>query len=106
VELARGDDVLRARAVSLRACLQDDGDVREQAVGEKHAEPLAHEAVRHGVVAVPVRPQRRLRVVHVQAAQAVEADEPVDVCQEGVEHVGIRHVVARGVQVAGVEAQP
>ena len=54
---------------------------------------------------VAIRPERRLRVVDVQRAQAVEADLLVDLVEQAVERRGIGDVVARRVQVARVEAE-
>jgi hypothetical protein len=47
-------------------------------VCEEDPELLAHQPVADVVVAVAVRAERRLRVVHVEAAQAVEADRAVE----------------------------
>ena len=47
----------------------------------ENAEALAHQPGEHAVVPVAVRPQRRLGVVDVQAAQAVEADALIHLIQ-------------------------
>jgi hypothetical protein len=55
-------------------------------MSEEDAELLAHQPVADVVVPVAVRPERRLRVVHVQAAQAVEPDALVELADQLVEH--------------------
>jgi len=84
--------------------LEQRGEPLQLRVAEKDAELLAEEAVADVVVPIAVRAERRLRVVHVQAAQAVEADALVEVGDQTVEHLPIGDVVARGEQVARVEA--
>jgi hypothetical protein len=56
-------------------------------------------------VAVAARAERRLRVVHVQAAQPPQADDPHVAVDHLGELVGRRDVEARREHVAGVEAQ-
>ena len=76
----------------------------ELRVGEEDAELLAEQAVADVFVPVEVRAERRLRVVHMQAAEPVEADQPVDFFDDAVELGGVCDVVARDVEVARVEA--
>ncbi len=57
-------------------------------------------------MAVAVRAERRLRVVYVQAAQPVEADDRVEVVDDRGEPLGVAHVVTAREQVAAVEADP
>ena len=55
---------------------------------------------------VAVRAERRRAVVDVERAQPVEPDRRVDLGDELVDRGRIGDVVARGVEVAGVEADP
>ncbi len=55
-------------------------------------------------MAVEVRPERRRRVVDVQAAQPVEPDAAVELGNRRVERRGVGDIDARGPPVAGVEA--
>jgi len=75
-------------------------------MGEEDAELLAQQAVADVLVSVAVRAEWRLRVVHVQAAQPVEPNQPVDVLHDAVELGGVGDVITRDVEVAGVEADP
>jgi len=74
-------------------------------VSEEDAEPFAHEAGADVRVAVAVRAERRGGVVHVQAAQALEADPPVDLAERRVEKGRVGDVDPRDPEVAGVEAE-
>ena len=49
---------------------------------EEDAELFADQALADVVVPVAVRPERRLRVVHVQRPQPVEADPLVDLAEQ------------------------
>ena len=71
---------------------------------EEDAELVAHQALADVVVTVAVRAQGRLRVVHVQCLEAVEPDLFVHFLYDAVQLVSVGDVVARGVQVARVEA--
>jgi hypothetical protein len=73
-------------------------------VPEEDAELLAHQAVADVLVAVAVRAERRLRVVHVQAAQALDADVPAELPEQVVERGRLGDVVAGREQVARIEA--
>ena len=75
-------------------------------VAEKDRELVADQTVTDVVVPVAVRPERRLRVVHVQAAEPVEADRIVELAEHAVELGALRDVVPRGEEVAGVETDP
>ena len=84
--------------------LEQRGQALEGGMAEEDAEPLAELALEDVRVPVAVRPERRLRVVQVQAAQPVEADVAVELLDERVERVPVGHVVAGDPQVARVEA--
>ncbi len=75
-------------------------------MGEEHAELLAHEPLEDVVVAIAVRAEGRLRVVDVEAADPVETDPLVDLVEEPIDLITIGDVIARRVEVAGVEAEP
>ena len=57
------------------------------------------------LVPVAIRAERRLRVVHVQDTDAVEADAGVEILERRVERGGIRHVDTGSPPVTGVEAE-
>ena len=61
--------------------LEQRGQALQLRVAEEDAELLADQAVADVLVPVAVRAERRLRVVHVQAAQAVEADLAVELAR-------------------------
>jgi hypothetical protein len=66
VQLARLPELVGVRApVVLAGNLEDGGQPLELGVREERAEALAHEAAEDVVVAVAVRAERRLGVVHV-----------------------------------------
>jgi len=73
-------------------------------VREEHAELLAHLALEHVGMPVPVRAERRSRIVHVhvhvQRAQAVETHRGVDRVEDGRVRVRVGHVDPAHVQVA------
>ena len=55
---------------------------------------------------IAVRAEPDLRVVDVQAAEPVEPDDRVELVDDGGDPLGVADVVARGEQVAAVEADP
>src|SRR4051812_35301879 len=71
---------------------------------KEDAELLAEHTVADVVVAVAIRSERRLRVVHVERAQPVEPDLLVDLGEHLVELRARRDVVTGDVEVARVEA--
>ena len=72
-------------------------------MAEEGCEPVADEALADELVAIAIRAERCLRVVHVEDAEAVEPDRGVELLERGVERGGIGHVDAGGPPVAGVE---
>ena len=83
---------------------QQRGEPLELGMREKDAELLAHQPVADVVVAISVRAEGRLRVVHVQAAQPLEPELLVELGDRGLECGLVGHVDARGPPVAGVDA--
>ena len=73
---------------------------------EEGAEALAHLALADVGVTVAVRAELDVRVVHVEAAEAVEPDALVDLAEGRVDGVRVGHVDARDPEVARVEAEP
>ena len=73
-------------------------------MGEEDTELLSQQAVADVLVPVEVRAEGCFGVVHMQAAQPVEPDQPVDVLHDAVELGGVGDVVPGDVEVARVEA--
>jgi Family of unknown function (DUF5946) len=107
-QLARARHLSGIRTLSVGSGnLEQRGQVFEARLGEERPEPGAAELTLGKVgVAVAVRAERRLGVVHVQAAQAVEAHDGVELVDDRGEPLGVAHVVAAGEQMAAVEADP
>ena len=75
VQVAQLLDLGRVGAVAVRTRRLHHGrQLLQRGMREERAEPLAELALEHVRVAVAVRAERRLRVVHVERAQPVEAD--------------------------------
>ena len=55
---------------------------------------------------VAIRAQRRLRVVDVEGSEPLQADLAIDLLDETIKRVAIRHVASRGIEMARVEADP
>src|SRR3954447_21798706 len=72
---------------------------------EEGAEALAHLTLEDVRVPVAVRAERGGAVVHVQRAQAIEPGRRAELLDELVDLLRVGDVVARGVQMARVEAQ-
>ncbi len=72
-------------------------------VREKRAQAFAHEPFADVRVAVAVRPERRLCIVHVHGAEAVQADAVVDFRKRLFDSGRVGHVDARDPEVAGIE---
>ena len=86
----------RARREALEARLRQEG----------HAALVAELALADVRVAVAVGAERRLRVVQVQRAEPVEADDGVGALERVLQARHRADVVAGREQVAGVEAEP
>jgi hypothetical protein len=71
---------------------------------QKRSKALAHEPFADVRMAIAVRPQRRLRIVYVDGAEAVQADAVVDLREHLVDPSRVGHVDARDPEVAGIEA--
>src|SRR3954454_23710086 len=101
-------DLLGRRALAVRAGrLEHAGELCKARLAHPRRGALLAELARADVgVAVAVRPEGSSRVVEVQRAEAVEADLGVEVVEDACEASRRGDVVARGVQVAGVEAAP
>jgi len=84
--------------------LQHGGQSLEAGVAEEDTEPLGEQSLEDVRVPVAVRSKWRLRVVHVQRAQPVEADRGIELVQQRVERHGVGDVDTRDVEVARVEA--
>src|SRR3954471_2423594 len=85
--------------------LQDARQALEARLGEPHLGGLVAElAGPEHRVAVAVGAESDLGVVEVQRAEAVQADLGAAVVQDRSQAVGGAHVEARGVEVAGVQA--
>src|SRR5438093_9200383 len=83
VELTKLADLLRVRSLSvLSRHFEQHGQVLQLGMAEEHTQSLADQAVADVVVPVAVRSERRLGVVRVQRAQAVEPDPPVEVLEQ------------------------
>jgi hypothetical protein len=95
---------VRAVAVGPRR-LENCGQALQPRVREEDAEPLAHEPGADVRMAIAVRAERRSGVVHVQAAQPVEADLCLHLGDCLVEDSRIGDVDPRDPEVAGVEAE-
>src|SRR5664280_1183850 len=105
IELAQRRDLGGVRPVAVGARgLEQRRQIREGGMGEKDAELLAHHALADVFVPVAIGAERRLRVVDVQGAQAVEADQALELINERVELGSLGHVPARDVEMARVEA--
>ena len=63
-------------------------------MGEKRSEAFAHEAFADVRVAVAIRPERRLRIVYVDGAEAVQADAVVDLRKRLFDSGRVGHVDA------------
>jgi glutamyl/glutaminyl-tRNA synthetase len=72
-------------------------------VREERAQAFSHEPFADVRVAVAVRPERRLRIVDMDSAQAVQADAVVDLRQRLVDSGRVGHVDTRDPEVAGIE---
>src|SRR2546430_11584154 len=90
--------------MTLAGDLEQRGQLLQFRMAEEDTQLLAEEALADVVVPVTVRAERRLRVVHVQGAEAVEADLPVELPEHCVERGAVGDVVARHIEVARVEA--
>ena len=53
----------------------------ERRVAEERREPVAEDAVGDDLVAVTVRPERRLRVVHMEEPEPLEPDALVELVE-------------------------
>src|SRR2546421_4583002 len=84
--------------------LEESRQLLQLRMREENAEPLTEQALADVVVPVAVRPERGLRVVHMQRPEPLEADALVDLGEHAVELLTLRDVVAGGVEMAGVEA--
>src|SRR5262245_3026806 len=73
-------------------------------VAQEDRELVADQPFADVRVAVAVRAERRLRVVHVERPQPVEPDQPIEVVEEPVQDGGVGDVVAGRPEVARVEA--
>src|SRR4051794_35518632 len=94
----------RALLVGARR-LEDHRQAVEARLAEEHrAAVLAQLALADVGVAVAVGAQLALRVVEVQRAEGVEADERRTLVEHACQPVGGPDVEAAGVQVAGVQA--
>jgi hypothetical protein len=107
MEFFQFPDLLRVRAVPVRSGnLQERRQPLELRMCQEDAEILAEQAFADVVVAVAVRAERRLRVVRVQRAQSVESDQLVELSEDAIELLAVGHVVAGGVEMARIEADP
>ena len=97
--------VVGFRRTSTPAGLHDCGQILEGRVAKEGGEPGAEQPVTHPCVPVAVRTERGLRVVDVEAAEPVEADPGVELCQRIAESRRVGDVDAGGVPVAGVDAE-
>ena len=86
--------------------LEDRGQRLEGRVRDERADAVLHHAEAQGRVAVAIRAERRVRVVHVEAAQPVEPDRGVEARERLVEGVGVGDVDAGDEPVARVETDP
>src|SRR5216683_7557837 len=71
---------------------------------QEDAELAPEDSVPDVLVAVAVRAERSLRVVHVQSAQPVEPDRLVELVEHAVQLLALGDVVAGDEEVARVEA--
>src|SRR3954449_3616098 len=79
----------------------------EARLGEEHGAAVGAELALGDVrVAVAVGPERRLAVVEVQRADALDADELDALVEHAAERLGRADLEARSEEVAGVEADP
>jgi hypothetical protein len=74
--------------------LEQGWQTLQAGVREKHAQPFAHEPVADVRVAVAIRSERSLCVVHMNCTEAVEADAIVDLRKRLVDSSRVGHVDA------------
>src|SRR5919204_2370514 len=100
VELTQLPNLVGVRAFAvLSRDLEQHRKLLQPRVREERAEPFTHQPFADVLVSVPVRAERRLRVVRVQCAQAVEPDFLVQVVEQRVECGGLRRADARDLEV-------
>src|SRR3954454_3247250 len=104
VQLAQLSDLVRVRAgLVLAGNLEIGAQMLERGMSEEGTQALAHRAFEDVRVAVAVRPALRRAVVDVQRPDPVAAHAAVDLRDELVDAAGLGDLVARGMEVAGVE---
>src|SRR5919201_5993394 len=86
VELTQLPNLVGVRAFAvLSRDLEQHRKLLQPRVSEERAEPFTHQPFADVLVAVPVRTERRLRVVRVQCVEAGEADLLVQGVEQRVE---------------------
>src|SRR4051812_41146262 len=105
VEAAHLLELVRVGAVVVRpGDFEERGQALKPRVREEDAELAAEHTLADVRVSVAVRTERVPRVVDVQRAQAVEADQVVELVEQIVDDLALRDVDARDEQMARVEA--
>jgi len=104
VELTKLADLVGVRAFAVGSRhFEHDGQALQLRMCEENPKPFADQPLPDVVVAVAIRSERRLGIVRVKCAEAVEPDAPVEVVEERGPRRRIRYVDAGREEMARVE---